>query len=173
MRFFKKKKDDDFKFSKTIGLDKSEHDSLHKLPKLPSLPEAKLGFPKYGSDMNEIKDEVIKPAVIPRKREVIATGIPSSRKLPSIGHSAELPTHKKIMPVEHSEDKPIFVKIDAYKDAVKSIENIKELCKESDIVLAELTKIRSEEDRELAKWHKDIDSIKNKLLIIDKKLFDM
>ncbi|MBT4334238.1 hypothetical protein HOD61_00255 [archaeon] len=171
--FFKKKKNDDYKFSKTIGLDKEGHNSLPKLPKLPSLPESKMGFPKPSSEMDEIKSEIVKPAMLPRKRELIATGIPSARRLPSVSPSIELPVRKKITPGAPIEDKPIFVKIDAYKAAIKSIENIKDLCKESDIVLAELTKIRSEEDRELTKWHRDIDSIKNKLLIIDKKLFDM
>ena len=170
MGLFKKKKDDDYKFSKTLRLDKNEY---NRLPKLPSLPDSKVGFPKHGTDMDEIKDSVGRPPMISRKKELVAIGIPSARKLPSLKPSVETPVHKKIMPIEHSDDKPIFVKIDAYKEAIKSIEKIKELCKESDIVLAELTKIRSEEDRELAKWHKDIDNIKNKLLIVDKKLFDM
>jgi uncharacterized coiled-coil protein SlyX len=56
---------------------------------------------------------------------------------------------------------------------MEGIDKIKSLCKEADNLLDEIHKIRTEEDRELEKWHKDLNQVKEKLLTVDKKLFEL
>jgi hypothetical protein len=47
------------------------------------------------------------------------------------------------------------------------------LCREADGLLNNIHKIRENEDKELEKWHHDLDKVKDKLLIVDKKLFEL
>ncbi|MBT3395161.1 hypothetical protein HOA59_00160 [archaeon] len=172
MGLFKKKKKEEFDFGETVSSAKKGGIPDLRLPKLPELPSENRGYPKYNAeDLGVIKKEVEKPMIRPRKKIVAPMGMPKIglpkivKPIVSVGVGR---------PVERVEgDKPIFVKIEAYKDAIESIEAIKGLCKEADGVLGELSKIRAEEDRELAKWHNDIDKIKNKLLVVDKKLFEL
>ncbi len=70
------------------------------------------------------------------------------------------------------EDKPLFVKIDDYEEAIYTLDKIKAKLRESDKILDELTKIRIEEERQLDEWKKDLSMIKEKLLAIDKQLFE-
>lgn len=71
----------------------------------------------------------------------------------------------------YTSQKPLFVKIEDYKDAVYTIDKIKAKLKEADAVLEELSKIRRQEDTQLEDWRHDIENIKSKLLEIDKTLF--
>jgi hypothetical protein len=116
-------------------------------------------LPNYNNEFGTIKKEIgrPKPAV----------------QMPKIS----IPERKKSEPINTgisaAGDKPIFVKIENYKDAMDNLNNIQELCKEADDLLDNIHKIRSDEDRELEKWHKDLDKVKDRLLNVDKKLFEM
>ncbi len=172
MGLFKKKKKEEFDFGETVSSAKKGGIPDLKLPKLPELPSEGRGYPSYGAgDLGAIKKEVEKPIIIPRKKIVSPMGMPKINPHKIVKPITSVGVRRPVERVEG--DKPIFVKIEAYKDAIESIETIKGLCKEADGVLVELSKIRSEEDRELAKWHNDIDKIKNKLLVVDKKLFEL
>jgi hypothetical protein len=70
------------------------------------------------------------------------------------------------------EDKPLFIKIDDYEEAIYTLDKIKAKLKESDRILEELTKIREEEERQLEEWKRDLSMVKEKLLTIDKQLFE-
>lgn len=71
----------------------------------------------------------------------------------------------------YTSQKPLYIKIEDYKDAVYTIDKIKAKLKEADSVLEELSKIRKQEDSQLEDWKHDIENIKSKLLDIDKTLF--
>ncbi len=169
MGLFKKKKKENLSFAGTIPKGEKGIPSL-KLPELPKLPEEKLGFPKYNDEIGAIKKEVEKSPIPIRKKAIRPISIPQISETRQIAKPINVP--KRTVPNGQS-GKPIFVKIDSYKEAIESIETIKGLCKEADLVLADLSKIRSEEDKELAKWHSDVEKIKNKLLVVDKKLFEL
>jgi hypothetical protein len=80
----------------------------------------------------------------------------------------------KPMPPSHAPvgERPIFVKIEKYREALHNLENIKELCRNANTLLNEINRLREEENRELDKWKEDITKIKDKLLLVDKKLFE-
>ncbi len=69
-------------------------------------------------------------------------------------------------------NKPLFIKVEHYREAVETLDKIKERLRESTQLLEELKQIREEEDRELEAWKQDMERIKNKLLEIDKLLFE-
>lgn len=155
----KKKIDDDFaqevpQFKPFSDKEKS------KLPELPASSGSKEMFPSYESEFSGIKKEIHKPVfTIPTKQ------------------AAQIPIRRPEMPVVEKPsvmgDKPIYVKVDQYRDAMSTVDRIKDLCNEADAKLSEIGKLRASEDRELEQWQDDIEEIKNKLLQIDKKLFDV
>jgi hypothetical protein len=162
--FFKKKK-------KPEASNLPELKPIPTRPDLPKAPEAEskkeFEFPAYESEFGDIKKEVGRPVFKPKKEEPKIFEIPKREKIKS-----SFLTRPSPEPVE-GEEKPIFVKIDQYKNAIKDIDLIKEKCREADHIMDEIKRIRNEEDRELEDWHRSIERIKNKLLDIDKKLFEI
>ncbi len=120
----------------------------------PDMPK----LPNYDNEFGTIKKEVGKPKPMPMPK----INIPERKKSESIDSPSSI-----------MGDKPIFIKIENYKDAMGNIAHIKELCNEADDLLDSIHKIRNEEDRELEKWHRDLDKVKDRLLNVDKKLFEM
>ena len=152
MVFFNKKRED-------------SDDFLNAMPSAPSyggneetqdMPQERPNSQVFSPELSSIKREVSKP--IPQfKAPMMNQSLIPKR--------ASEPMH--LMP-----SKPIFVKIDGYKEALEAIQNIKGLTSQAEETLDQLTKIRAEEDRELNKWHSDIEKIKERLLVIDRKLFE-
>lgn len=121
---------------------------LPELPKLPSYePEIKI------PEINEIKS-AITPEIPVRK--------------PQPMRIMEKQPEKMVF-----EEKPLFVKIDKYKEAIQTIDGIRAKLKEAEIILEELTKIKDKEDQEFNSWRADINDIKQKLLDVDKNLFEV
>jgi len=122
---------------------------------LPRLPE----FPSYTPTIKPL-DQI--------KAEVQRQDIPFRQK------TMPLTTPKpQIVQQAIHEEKPIFVKIDKYKTAIHLIDSIKAKIKEAENTLDELMRIKDEEERNLRAWKDEIEKIKNKLLDIDKNLFEV
>ena len=142
---------------------------------MPDLPksEGEKGemFPSYQREFSSIKREIAKPTFTAPKEN---DNIVSTPPMPGKGDM-------QIAPIETGEeiervvagDKPIYVKMDQYKDAMHNIDKIKELCNGADKMLGEISRLRSSEDRELEKWQDEVDKIKDKILLVDKKLFEI
>lgn len=77
------------------------------------------------------------------------------------------------MPMPMEEEKPLFVKIDRYKEVMSTLNELKAKLKNATDILAELDKIKEDEEKELASWHDDLESIKEKLMAIDRALFEV
>ena len=71
------------------------------------------------------------------------------------------------------EEKAIFVKVDKYKEAIDTLEIIKEKLKTTQVVLNELRELKKKEDAELEEWQASIDQIKEKLTLVDNNLFEV
>ena len=71
------------------------------------------------------------------------------------------------------EEKAIFVQIDKYKEAVDTLEMIKEKLKTSQSILNELNELKKQEDAEFAEWQSNIEEIKEKLSVVDNNLFEV
>ena len=53
------------------------------------------------------------------------------------------------------------------------MERIKEKLKDIDNVLNSIEKLKRQEDTELDSWHKDIESLKQKLMTVENRLFHL
>lgn len=190
--FNKKKGKKEEDFDDSVDFSKSNLEKL--MPDLPELPNNTQNkgsnFPSYDSEINSIKRQVEGvpkemddiPIRKPKMKAQNELGIPNNTGFkPNMPQLQLMPTNQ-IRPVAVVQQprvmggmvgaKPIFIKIDKYRDALNNLENIKELCRNADNLLGEINRLREEENAELEKWRSDIGKIKDKLLSVDKKLFE-
>jgi len=103
--------------------------------------------------------------------------LPTLPELPSMQPMSELRTSRQFT-MDINEHKavsklkePIFVKIDKFRDALSNLEIIKKKLQESSELLDKIKEIRSNEEEELENWSHEITLIKDKVNMIDKRLF--
>ncbi|MDD5178136.1 MAG: hypothetical protein PHT54_02545 [Candidatus Nanoarchaeia archaeon] len=70
------------------------------------------------------------------------------------------------------EERPVFIKLDKYKQVIKSINEMKRKIEETQEIIAKLEEVKKEEDEQLQKWHEDLETLKERLLSIDSTLFE-
>ena len=136
-----------------MGLFSKKKDDKNDLPplKFPELPKSVPSFePSKSMQATEAKE--IKAAV----------SVPSP--LPISSHSQ--------LPSTPSMEKPLFVKIEKYKDVVMTLNKLKDKLHDADEVLSRLNTLKDKEGRELSAWHSDLERIRNQLLDIDRTLFE-
>ncbi|MEK6974091.1 MAG: hypothetical protein AABW41_02550 [Nanoarchaeota archaeon] len=148
-------------------------------------------FPGYGQDTNPFREppksfESLKPIPKEDKYESLLDQPLSPQMQPPLNKPMNMQPRYQFQEMPQKsfgmvkdeqrqvfhEDKPIFVKIDDYEEAIYTLDKIKSKLKEADRILEELNKIRAEEEKQLEEWKQDLISIKEKLLTIDKKLFE-
>ena len=122
-----------------------------KPPVFPGLPEN--NFPTYEPAMPSDSDEI--------KRAV--EGFEDPFEEPKIRSTP------KFLP----EEKSIFVKVDKYKEAIDTLELIKEKLKTSQAILNELKELKAREESELQEWQNSMNDLKEKLTLIDNNLFEL
>jgi hypothetical protein len=132
-------------FGKKKQEDKTELPPL----KFPELPQSVPTFePNKGMQLNDARQ--IKSAISPRPI------------MPKMNTSS----------VSIGSEKPLFIKIDKYRDVVKTLDKLKSNLSDADNILSKLNQLKVEEDRELNAWNRDLEAIRNHLLDIDHKLFE-
>ena len=68
---------------------------------------------------------------------------------------------------------PLFVKIDRYKAAINALTEIKQKLAEAESTLTRLNAIKVRESDEIARWEAEMETIKERLMTIDKQLFEV
>jgi len=132
-----------------MGLFGKKKEDKNDLPPLnfPELPKTVPSFEQEKSmkvsDAEEIKDAVS------------SSDVP---QMPSVSSSMT--------------EKPLFVKIEKYKDLVNTLGKLKARLNDADHILQNLNDLKEKENRELAAWHSDLEKVRNQLLDIDRKLFE-
>ncbi len=139
-----------------MGLFSKKRSEELELPKFPELPEEP-SFPSY------------EPEFADREESPDEFGIPERR--PTFEARDRAPLFES--PERRSIEKPIFVKIEQYKEALDNIDSIKTKVREAEELLSRLDQLRLQEDKELQNWHDNIARIKDKLISVDKKLFEV
>jgi tetrahydromethanopterin S-methyltransferase subunit G len=66
----------------------------------------------------------------------------------------------------------VFVKIDDYKNILSVMNNVKDKIEEAKHTMAEINKLKNEEDAELELWHSSIDEAERRIEFIDRTLFE-
>lgn len=116
---------------------------------------------------------------VPLERSNIPAGslfprVPDYEPVLSKDDALEIPIRKPMgITEERKVSGPLFVKIGKYKTVLKSIRSIKDKLRHTEEVLRKLNEAKSAEDRELEKWNEDLNEIKELLLDIDNKLFEV
>lgn len=70
------------------------------------------------------------------------------------------------------DEKPIFVKIDAYEDIRDVLNLIKSKIGEARGIMDGIHQLRHEEEAELELWNNEIEDVEKKISYIDKSLFE-
>jgi hypothetical protein len=141
---------------------KKEEERPHELPplKFPEFPkEQKITlFEKPPSETENIKKAVNQPFFY--ERDSI-----EEQSLPKRDIN-EKPAKNE------TEGNTLFVKIENFRSVKEKMEDIKDKISETEKILDKIDELRREEEKELTKWGNDLNSIKTKLLAIDKNLFE-
>jgi hypothetical protein len=72
-----------------------------------------------------------------------------------------------------NDDRPVFVKLEQYRDVVSNIEILKQKIKETEYLLERIEELRGQEQAELDNCQGTLNKLKEKLIAIDKKLFEV
>lgn len=75
--------------------------------------------------------------------------------------------------LEDKEEKPLFVKVEKYREVMVTLNELKNKLKDAGDLLVELNRIKEQEERELTAWQDDLNAIKEKLINIDRTLFEL
>lgn len=113
----------------------------------------------------------------PRFPEFEKEEFPSYKPAVSEDTIPEIPIRKPSLLRDSSTDEldrrmPVFVKINKYKAVKTSLNDVKNLLKGAERAIEKLEEIKREEDEELSIWHQNLEEIKERLVIIDEKLFE-
>lgn len=154
-------------FSKKKEEEKKELPPL-RFPEFPKEPKV----PRYEPGITPTEASSIKQAVSPPRLE-IPIRKPMARR--PIMPMERRPVYEA--PVEEPEEiqkrgRTLFVKIERYKEAVAKMEHIKDKIVEAEKILSKLDEMKRKEDEELARWHQDLETIKTKILSVDRSLFE-
>lgn len=87
---------------------------------------------------------------------------------PDLSTEADLGTTSDI---PSGDNRNFFVKINKYEKALDTVKEIKKLNDEAKSVLIKLKEIKQKEDAEIREWERSLEHIKEKVLAIDKTLF--
>lgn len=145
------------------------------LPELSELPELLEAHEEH----KDIKGEFDDLGTEMRKREMQRGEMLDEPKMQGIRGTETLeipkmpPAHIPMAPKRRFgiRERPIFVKMDQFKESIGHISEIKGKIRNASLLLKSLREIRQKEDHELSEWEDDLQTLKEKLEAIDKKLF--
>ena len=152
--------------------------NIPSLPEFPSLDEegSFSEFPKYEPSVADIKKEVSKSSdddlVIPIRnqdftgKKMVASSPQLSEQFTSL-HMESAPRRS------FGDEKPLFVKIDNYKQAMHTLDALKSKLDDAEQVLKAFEEIKFQEDEKLEAWKRDLQNMKDKLFSMDKELFEV
>ncbi len=143
-----------------------------ELPEFPSPPEegdSFSEFPTYEPTISDIKKEVRGETDEEYNIPVRNHGL-SGKKMVGASSAASLDYSKEF---EFKEEKPLFVRIDAYKEVMHSLHALKAKLEDAEQLFRALEEIKAQEQDKLDEWKKDLQNIKEKLISIDKDLFEV
>lgn len=146
-----------------------EQSSFPKFPEVEEMPE----FPAYEPTIGEIKKEITKP-------EDFEIPVRDRKSEQKNMFGAQIESRPQFTPEKTDfsapkmpqDGKTLFIKIDKYKEAMHDINSLKTKIAEAERIFSSLEEIKAEEDSKLGKWNSEVQEIKEKLLSLDKNLFE-
>lgn len=135
-----------------------------KFPEFPKEPKV----PRFEPGISPAEAISIKQAVSPKLEIPIRKPMVRRPSAPSMERPAYEPHEEEVQ----KRGQTLFVKIERYKEAAAKMEHIKDKIIEAEKILRKLDEMKRKEDEELIKWHQDLDTIKEKILSVDRSLFE-
>ena len=130
----------------------------HSAPAFPEEAEEPIGSPPSHKtiEMEEWKPSNPEPAPLPSSPgfSSIATPIPTS------------------VPTRLDGNKPVFIKLEKFKDARESLDKVKISLNEVEDLLRQTREIKIREDHELAAWEKEMENIKARINSVNQQIFE-
>jgi len=136
---------------KTLNIPRPIHHEV-KEQRFPDISGMDLNLPGY----NPVVKEGPKLAPPPNRRQEDVFQKPLAR-----------PSTRNVV-----RDNTLFVKIDKYKESMRTLNLIKESLMNTEHILNKLHQIKSQEDSEIQQWHDQIKRIKQKIVFMDTNLFE-
>jgi len=140
-----------------------------EFPEFPKLPPKMPESPRYESPIREMEEPEEMPQEPIPIRKPIFEALPPMRE--PIVEPIREEMRESVFP-ETPTRQPVYIKLSKYKSAVKSIKEIHAKLQEAEKTLAQILEIKAKEDAEIEKWREEITSIKNRLMEVDKDLFE-
>ena len=141
------------------------HDVENK--QFPDISEMDLNLPNYDSVVKEVPNQ----KQILRREDDLPYQKPASNnedhRDPFFGKTLAKPSGRNIV-----RDNTLFVKIDKYQESMRTLNLIKEGLMNTEHILNKLHQVKTQEDNEIQKWHDQIKRIKQKIVYMDKNLFE-
>ncbi|HLD12736.1 MAG TPA: hypothetical protein VJB87_04035 [Candidatus Nanoarchaeia archaeon] len=154
---------------------------LPKFPEFPQLNTQPTYQPEFSQEIKELPHEEPHPLEvnIPVMNHVEEDlGIPIRKPFQSkVDVAPPMTTRAQPAQVnqsnEYAFEKPLFIKVDDYREAIGNIEALKRTLQDTEALMEKLDSIRLAEEEELKKAHDNIEAIKEQLLFVDKRLFEV
>lgn len=153
---------------------KKKEEKILPLPEFPRLPNEP-NLPFYDEQLLEKKEQM--PRFNTDFKKVIPESFSFEEKLKPSFEKEEIfedfAPRRTPLTIEKRDEKPLFVKIEKYKESIKTIEEIKSKLESAENILKNLTKIREDEQKEIEDWQNSLNEARQKLLKVDKNLFEI
>lgn len=151
---------------------------ISSFPEFPPIEEehGTSEFPAYEPTIGDIKKEITKsetnsPFEIPTREKKPEPRMFAATQMQQPSFMPSRTAESRSSPAS-SEDHMLFIKIDKYKDAMHDIQHLKTKISEAEKILSSLEELKAEEDSKLSKWNSEIQGLKEKLMSLDKTLFE-
>lgn len=163
-----------------------EREEIHGLPSFPDSPMNK-GFSQTiiksaieeeDKNLPELpewspKEEVPIKNSPPRTIEM-QEWAPQKMELPSNEFTGirNLPENSSNIQTAIAQKRPLFVKLEKFKESRDSLTKISEKLDQMDELLKMIKEVKAKEDAEISEWEKDIENIKARISFINREIFE-
>ncbi len=138
------------------------------------LPSIEKFMPLEKKSQLEIPERKSPMPIIPRERQMMPRMQPPKQR--PIQPPAQMfrPVERSLQPRYEAprSGKPLFVQIDEYNRIIETVNNLKFSLQEAERILGSLKQLKEKENEELSRWDAHLNKVKDKLLTIDKRLFE-
>lgn len=157
-----------------------EDEEFHGLPSFPDSPMSK------GFSQSAIKDAVESPEMRENSESLTEFNDEQDFEMPDLPRDNNKvrefsewkpkPAQMKMQPLSHQKEenpnRPIFIKLDKFKETKESLEIIKQKVDEMDNILKIIKDIKNKEDEEITEWEKEIEKVKARINFVNSNIFE-
>ena len=146
-----------------------------KFPAKPAIqpsPEEKYGLPSFPEPMQKgFSQAAIKSAISTEEEIKGASETPKTMEMEE-WTPHKLPSPSEPAPAALPRKHEVFVKIDKFHSAKRSLEMAKEKLEDIDALLKKIRETKIKEEQELSSWEKELSSVKARIKHVTENIFE-